>query len=420
MSTYIKLFLDTRHLNSKNGYPIKFKITHNRIPTTLKTGYSVEKKYWDEKYLRVKRGSKLIPNHVDFNSMLKRLDSNYTEILINIQKTGILSSLSIQELKSILTNKAQNNSTTKNTSFISFTRLLIEDLIKEERIGTAKSYELAIGFFNKYNGGDVFFEQITPKLLEKLEKRYMNVPNNHYNGLSVYLRATRAIFNKAIAAGIVDTKYYPFRRGSHETNKFQIKHEKTKKRAVSKEIIKQIEQFDNGNQLIIKHKYYFLFSFYTLGMNMVDMAKLKKSNINNGILKYKRQKTGKTYEFRLNNKALDILEYFGFSHKKSNDYLFPIISKNTKTSIEEYNQLKNNLKQTNKVLKYISTEIGLDVKITTYVSRHSWATIADKAGIDRRTISQALGHSDLNTTNIYIDDIVGSNDISDANDLIVG
>jgi len=417
MSTYIKLFLDTRRLNSKNGYPIKFKIIHNRIPTTLKIGYSIEEKYWDKKYLKVKRGSKLIPNYVDFNSLIKHKDSDYNDILINLEKNGILSSLTIKELKEILTNQKPKNN---RLSFVTYAQLLIDDLIKEGRVGTARNYKLPVAFLKTYYGGDLFFEQITPNLLERLEKRYMSVPTNHYNGLSVYLRAMRAIFNKVIAAGIVDAKYYPFRRGSHETNKFQIKHEKTKKRAVSKDIIKQIELFDNGNEFVMKHKYFFLFSFYTLGMNMVDLAKLKKSNINNGVLKYKRQKTGKTYEFRLNSKALEILKYFGYNKKNLNDYLFPIISKNSKSSIEEYMQLQNSLKRTNRVLKLISKELGLNVKLTTYVSRHSWATIADKAGIDRRTISQALGHSDLNTTNIYIDDIVGSDDISDANDLIIG
>jgi len=64
--------------------------------------------------------------------------------------------------------------------------------------------------------------------------------------------------------------------------------------------------------------------------------------------------------------------------------------------------------------------LGLDVKLTTYVSRHTWATIADKSGIDRRIISKGLGHSNLHTTEIYINDIVSDEDLADANDLIIG
>ena len=102
---------------------------------------------------------------------------------------------------------------------------------------------------------------------------------------------------------------------------------------------------------------------------------------------------------------------------KRNDLLFPIV-KNPGNSEMAFKQLKLSIRATNRYLKRIAKELNLNINLTTYVSRHSWATIADKAGIDRRIISQGLGHSDLTTTNVYINDIQSFEDLSAANDII--
>ena len=93
--------------------------------------------------------------------------------------------------------------------------------------------------------------------------------------------------------GLVKEDHYPFRRNSYEMNKYHIKTERTKKRAVTKDVIRAIESFNTNNKSMMKHKLLFLFSFYAMGMNMVDMAKLRKRDIENGILTYKRSKTKK-------------------------------------------------------------------------------------------------------------------------------
>jgi len=152
------------------------------------------------------------------------------------------------------------------------------------------------------------------------------------------------------------------------------------------------------------------------GINIGDIAKLKASNIINNDLIYRRSKTKRTFEVRINEKARNILNYFNLDEKKSKDYIFPIIKRTTTEG--SLMDIKYCTKTTNRYLKETATELEIDAKLTTYVSRHSWATIADKAGVDRRIISKGLGHADLQTTNIYIDDIVSNDDLAAADEII--
>lgn len=418
MRTYVQVIIDLRRKKKDDTYPIAFRIIHNRIPTTIQTGYSIQKKYWDNVNGKVKRGCKSISDPTSFNLYIKKKEVELMKLIRELDDRGILQNMSISELKNKLKNSAKKK---QDDSFINFAKMVITDLKKEKRYGTASASKDALNFIIKYSKkNDISFSELNTSFLKLLEKRYMANPDNHYNGLAAYLRSIRSMFNKAIIKGYANESQYPFRRTALDKFKYHIRTEKTKKRAVTKEIIKQIEAFNNGNESLKRYKYYFLFSFYTMGMNMVDIAHLKKKNISNNVLTYKRAKTGKTYEIRLNEKAWNILRYFGYDNKKRNDLLFPIIK--TPQNVEKINiQIKTTIGNTNKALKKIATLLGLDeTKLTTYVSRHTWATIADKSGIDRRIISQGLGHANLHTTEIYIDDIESGDALADANDLITG
>ena len=125
------------------------------------------------------------------------------------------------------------------------------------------------------------------------------------------------------------------------------------------------------------------------------------------------------YEITLTDKAMDILRLYGYDKKKKFDFLFPIIKRDYDPLLME-KDMYNAQRNTNKNLQRIAKDLGLDVHLTTYVARHSWATIADKLGVDRRIISQGLGHTSLSTTEIYINDIVSSDDLQSADELITG
>ena len=352
-----------------------------------------------------------------FNLYIKNKEVEMMKKIRELDDRGILQNMTVSELKKELTHTINNK---QNVSFVAFTNTIIADLKKENRYGTASAYKDALNFLINYSRKkDVSFSEINVAFLKLLEKRYIAKSNNHYNGMAAYLRAIRALYNRAIAIGYAQEYQYPFRRTTLDKFKYQIRTEKTKKRAVTKDVIKQIEAFDSENESLQKYKFYFLFSFYTMGMNMVDIAYLRRKNIADNVLTYKRAKTGKAYEIHLGEKTWNILRYFDYDKKRRNDFLFPII-KVPGNGEKVRNQIKNAISNTNKALGKIATSLGLEIKLTTYVSRHTWATVADKSGIDRRIISKGLGHSNLQTTEIYINDIVSNDDLADANKLITG
>ena len=138
-------------------------------------------------------------------------------------------------------------------------------------------------------------------------------------------------------------------------------------------------------------------------MSFVDLASLKSENIVNGRLLYNRQKTDGAINLVLSEKAIEIIDYYSYGSEQSG-YLFPILNKNIHlTKIQQRTRVNKVCYNVNKNLKLIAVELGLNVNLTTYVARHSFATVLKKSGVDIGLISEALGHTDMNTTKIYLD-----------------
>jgi len=407
--------LDERRIKKDKSYPIIFRVVHNRVSTSIPTGYSVKKSNWNFKSQTIKKDCKNIPNADLFNKKLKQREDELRNTVIELGNDK-LNDIKISELKQLIINKSKKNG---NVTFIEFAEKVIQSLKDEGRIGTALSYNGALSFLKLgTKHPNLPFSLFSVNLLNKLESSYMSKNTNHFNGLAVYMRSLKAIYNRAIADSIVDATSYPFSRGAHDIGKYRIKTEKTKKRAIDKETIKKIENeaFNTENITRKRYLFYFMFSFYMRGMNFADMAKLTSSSIKDNTIVYRRSKTKRDFEISVIDKAKMILDFFEVGNKKNDEYIFPIIKHNNLDKIK--NDITNNIKRTNKHLKATAKKLEITTNLTTYVSRHSWATIADKAGIDRRTISKGLGHADLQTTNIYIDDIVSSDDLAAADEII--
>jgi integrase/recombinase XerD len=215
--------------------------------------------------------------------------------------------------------------------------------------------------------------------------------------------------------GIVQESFYPFGR-----NKYTIPTGPSRKRAISKNDIIKIKNLDLPENSPLWHaRNYFLFSFYTMGMNWSDMAHLKIKNIVNDRIEYIRlktkRKTDKSFSVKINPKIQGILAYYAYG-KDMDDLIFPIIQRTDNPSIIR-EDIMNRLRRYNKNLERIGDLCGIEEKLTSYVSRHSWATIAKKSGIDIGIISDALGHQDALVTRTYLDSF-GNKEIDLANDNI--
>ena len=210
------------------------------------------------------------------------------------------------------------------------------------------------------------------------------------NTVSFYLKRLRAIYNKAVEDKLT-TDQHPFRKVSTAS-------EKTAKRAIPLKYIKKLKELDLSDSPSKRYaRDIFLFSFYTRGMPFVDMAHLKKANLQNGMLTYRRKKTGQVLSLHWESCMKKIAKEY--ASPPSSPYLLSIIQ-DPEGDIRK--QCHNALTLIDRHLKEIGRSIGLSAPLTLYVSRHSWASIARDEGVPVSVISEAMGHESEKTTRIYL------------------
>lgn len=384
----------------KDGtHPIMIRVIHNRKVMRISVGHSVNEDFWDEESGYVKND---YGNAESLNSVIRRKFNEIEKAILKLEAEK--EDFTHEELMGRL------RKTKTNLSFIDFTQKIIDEMRNANKIGNSKIYYITLGVIKNFiKKSDLSFNEIDYKFLKRFETYHLGKEGNTINGLSVYLRTIRAIYNRAIHEGIVKSESYPF-------IKYKIRSQKTLKRAISKEDIIKIRNLELVDGTELWHsKNYFLFSFYMIGMSWIDMANLKVKDINPDRLYYKRKKTGKEYSIKLNEGAKEILTYY-IADKQEKDYVFPIIKREA-NPVEALKDINNALKIHNKSLKEIAKQAGIQANLTSYVSRHSWASIANFSNVPIGIISEGLGHGDIKTTQTYLANFEHT-DIDKANDLI--
>lgn len=356
----IKIVLDTRRQKVDGTYPLMFRIIQNRKSTNISTGVFLRAEDWEEtgKVIR-----KTHPNYKLLNHSIKK---KYTELegrLIGAELTE--QNIDLQKLtRTVKGDKAAL------PTFFEYGYTWVERLKMGGKVGNARAYENTLKRLATYFGhSKLKFSDINYEFLEDFQARFLS-KGVKQNTIAFYLRTIRTIYNKAIKAKIVQRKDYPF-------EDFSISHESTAKRAVRKEVIQKLENLALPAGSRIWHsQQYFLLSFYLIGILFVDLSYLKWSDIQNGRLMYKRKKTGKIYNIKLIDKALVILELY---RKIESDtlYILPIIPKSVLGDLaKEMYHTRQGSKYCNMDLKKMATMADISENLSTYVSRHSWATIA--------------------------------------------
>ena len=205
----------------------------------------------------------------------------------------------------------------------------------------------------------------------------------------------RAVFNLALLEQTIKNDCYPF-----HTYKVSKLNRKTAKRALTKIDIQQVIKYQGQSPMECLAIDIFTFSYLCAGINFIDMAKLKHSNIKNNQLIYNREKTKKLIIVPLQTKAIQLIEKY---RNDKSPFIFPILSPFHKTEIQIANRLHKVLAKINKHLKEIGNSLNLPLPLTTYVARHSFATVLKRAGVPTSIISESLGHSSERVTQIYLD-----------------
>lgn len=418
MATSIKLVLFKSKTLKNDEHPIMIRITQDGRLKYLSTGFSALPEEWDDKSMsftnKYKKNRRLTEPQFDMiKTSLSEKFNNANSDKIELQKKK--KHLNVDEL----TAKIKNIQ--KAVNFYSYTQGIIENNKKSGKIGNAAVYEMVKSLVKSFmkeckkNEIDFLISDINYKWLKDFEAWHLS-KGNSMNSLSVYLRTIRAIFNRSISENLISRDLYPFGNG-----KYNISGSPTVKRAISKDAIEKIKNTEFPENSSLWHtKNYFLFSFYCRGMNWVDMANLKVKNIINDRIEYIRQKTirksGKSFSIKITPQIREILNWY-ITGKESDDLIFPIILRPDNPELVR-KDIKNGLKTFNKYLSKVASTCKIEGNLTSYVSRHSWATAAKKLGVDIAVISDGLGHSDMAVTKTYLDSIE-NDEIDKANELII-
>lgn len=278
-----------------------------------------------------------------------------------------------------------------------------------QSLGRTRSSEIVkttLRSFQRFRQGlDLSFPFWDRELMEQYEA-YLKGLGLLRNTTSFYMRVLRMVYHKACEEGLTwDNR--PF-------SKVYTGIDKTTKRAVGVDELRRIldlklpwcSSLDFSRDM-------FLFSFFMRGMSFVDMAFLKKQDLQCGYLSYRRKKTGQLLTIKWTAQMQQIVNKY---HSET-VYLLPIIK--SADGRTERRQYQNQLVRVNRQLKKVGSMAGLGIPLSTYVSRHSWASIARDKHIPLSIISEGLGHNNEVTTQIYLDSIRNV-EIDRANQVIMG
>ena len=275
-------------------------------------------------------------------------------------------------------------------SLFPFMQGIIGQLKRLNRIRTSETYTATLSSFMKFREGqDILLCEIdgdTMMLYEAWLKANGNCPNT----TSFYMRILRAVYNRAVEKELTEQR--------HSFKHVYTGIDKTVKRAVPLKAIKRIKELDLTMKPHLDYaRDMFLFSFYTRGMSFIDMAYLKKSDLKNGILTYRRRKTGQQLTVKWENCMEEIVtKYAG---RSVTQYLLPII---TDPLTDERKQYRNAIFRVNTALKEVARLADLQIPLTMYCARHGWASVAKSKNIPLSVISEGMGHDSEKTTRIYL------------------
>lgn len=274
--------------------------------------------------------------------------------------------------------------------FVSFMQWQIQEKAACNKTKTSANYRSALCSFTRFlrdKGRDeqITFEQITDELLESYESYLLHERGITRNTSSFYLRALHTVYKRgADDLGLdTDDPFTGVYRGV----------DKTAKRAVTPDVIVRLIQLKDTDPKTEFYRDLFVFSFYARGIAFIDLANLKKDNLVNGRLVYRRSKTGSLLSVKVEKVMRDIIHKYD---SPESNHLFPILKDDTPTAYW------NALRAYNYHLKRLAAKIGTDVMLTSYVPRHSWASEAARLHVPTRVISESMGHSSERTTSIYL------------------
>lgn len=279
----------------------------------------------------------------------------------------------------------------KKVNLTQFITELINQLRREQRDGTAHVYQSTLNRLMRFTGGKpMTFGQLNAQWLAKFES-YLLSDQLTWNTISTYMRMLRSIYNQAVSLGL--TTYVP-----HLFNKVHTGVDSLVKRAVSPETMRKLMTDEQPlSQAQAFSRDIFVLLFLLRGMPFVDLAFLRKCDLQGNTIIYHRRKTGRKLSVVVCKEAMDIIRRY-MNRDSDSPYLLPIIKHPGK---DEYVQYTRMLRNVNYQLSRLVPKMKLKEALSTYVARHTWATMALRQNYNSSLICDAMGHSSVKVTETY-------------------
>lgn len=390
MNTTITVICYKSKTLSNGEHPLMLRITQNRKTQYKSLSISIAERFWDFEKHQPKSNC---PNKDLINKIILQTKLEYQQIILEKKANGeeFTATSLINEQKEAIQAKTVEE----------FYQTIIYELRDKEQIGNSYAYLNSYNTLRNFNRGaklNYTFSHIDVSFCKKFED-WMRSKGNKDTTISYQMRTLRAAFNKAIEAKIVARDKNPFLE-------YKLSHLRTKtmKRALTKKDILKIINTDCSERSKLTQLAHdvFTFSYLCGGISFVDIANLSPNNLVDGRLIYQRQKTHGNINLILSKEAQQLINKYK-SYQQEATYLFPILhGKRHITPMQKSNRIHKVCHQINQALRALAKELHISAEVTTYVARHSFATILKKSGVNIGIISQALGHQDIKTTQIYL------------------
>lgn len=368
-------------------YTIYLRITHAGRHRYRTLNRHVNQDQWNAETCRF---TKTFPNWKTENEIMTMYEARAASILRDFERDSIPFSFDTFEAEMFASQSATSKAA---PGLVEYTRRISDELKRENRHGNSLLYHNLAHLFELYRPRTTLGE-INVAWLTRFEHYQRAERGMKAGGIAANMRTLRAICNRAIKAGIMRQDWYPFRD-------YSLKHlnQPTPKRAIP---ISDIQRFidapvENDKERLARDL--FIFSLYTRGMNLVDIAHLKPQNIQSGRIEYTRRKTHTGYSIALNEITLALLERYAIPGAQ---YLFPILSEFHVTEKQQQERIHRVMVDINQSLRTIAGRLSIPGYISFYTARHTYASALKERGVSTDVISEALGHSNLKTTEIYL------------------
>lgn len=368
------------------SHPLMIRVCKDGKKKYQSLGISVLPQYWDFDKNKPKRNC---PNRLQIEKLILQKGREFSDQIIEFatENKHFTATTLVEKV----------NKPTVNRTVQQLFTAQIQTPKEQQRTGYAMSHLEVYNSLVKFNGHlDIYFSDIDTVWLKRYEN-WLRSNGSAENTIGRRFRTLRAVFNVAIEQGIVKADYYPFK--AYKVSKL---HQATAKRSISKDEINKIIAYKSERYYTSLAIDLFAFSYYMGGINFVDMAYLRVGNIVDNRLVYTRKKTGKLIRLPLQPKALEIIEKHLSPFYDDTDYIFPILSSFHKTEQQQRNRIHKVITKVNKALKDAGKELGIPINLTTYVARHSYATVLKRAGVSTSIICESLGHSSEKVTQYYL------------------